>query len=45
MASQMVNCIKRNVLIVGSFEIALPPPEPKYATVMVGTIPIKYEVT
>lgn len=45
MASQMVNCIKRNVLIVGSFEIPLPPPEPKYATIMIGTIPVKYEVT
>ena len=45
MASQMVNCIKRNVLIVGSFEIPLPPPKPKYATIMIGTIPVKYEVT
>ena len=43
--NQMENCIKRNTLIVGSFEIPLPPPEPKYATIMIGTIPIKYEVT
>jgi hypothetical protein len=30
--------------MIGSFEIALPPPEPRYATLMIGTIPIKYEV-
>ena len=45
MVSQSVNSIKRNTLIVGSFEIPLPPPEPKYAIMMVGTIPIKYEVS
>ena len=45
MISQSVNSIKRNTLIVVSFEIILPPPEPKYAIVMVGTIPIKYEVS
>ena len=32
MVNQMVNCIKRNTLMVGSFEIPLPPPELKYAT-------------
>ena len=45
MVSQSVNSIKKNTLIVGSFEIPLPPPEPKYAIMMVGTIPIKYEVS
>ena len=45
MVSQSVNSIKRNTLIIGSFEFALPPPEPKYAILMIGTIPIKYEVT
>ena len=45
MINKSVNSIQRNTLIVGSFEFALPPPEPKYATMMIGTIPIKYEVT
>ena len=45
MISQSENSIKRNTLIVGIFEITLPPHEPKYATLMVGTIPIKYEVS
>ena len=45
MVSQSVNSIKRNTLIIGSFEFALPPPEPKYAILMIGTIPIKYEVS
>ena len=45
MVSQSVNSIKRNTLIIGSFEFALPPPEPKYAILMIGTIPIKYDVS
>ena len=45
MVNQMVNCIKRNTLMIGSIEVPLPPPEPKYATIMIGTIPVKYEVT
>ena len=40
-----VNSIKENVLIVGSIEIPMPPPEPKYEVLMVGSIPIKYKVT
>jgi hypothetical protein len=40
-----VNSIQVNNFMIGSFEFALPPPEPKYATLMIGTIPIKYEVT
>jgi hypothetical protein len=37
-----VNSIQKNTFMIGSFEFALPPPEPKYATLMIGTIPIKY---
>jgi hypothetical protein len=37
--------LQMNTFMIGSFEFALPPPEPKYATLMIGTIPIKYEVT
>jgi hypothetical protein len=40
-----VNSIQINTFMIGSFEFALPPPEPKYATLIIGTIPIKYEVT
>jgi hypothetical protein len=40
-----VNSIQMNTFMIGSFDFALPPPEPKYATLMIGTIPIKYEVT
>jgi hypothetical protein len=28
----------------GRFEIPIPPPKPKYQILMVGTIPIHYEV-
>ena len=35
----------KNTLMIGSFEFAPPPPAPKYATLMIGTIPIKYEVS
>jgi hypothetical protein len=35
-----VNSIQKNTFMIGSFEFALPPPEPKYATLMIGTIPI-----
>ena len=44
MINKSVNSIRRNIFMIGSFEFALPPPEPKYATLMIGTIPIKYEV-
>jgi hypothetical protein len=40
-----VNSIQTNTFMIGRFEFALPPPEPKYATLMIRTIPIKYEVT
>jgi hypothetical protein len=40
-----MNFIQKNTFMIGSFEFALPPPEPKYAIVMIGTILIKYEVT
>ena len=43
--NKSVNSIQRNTIMIGSFEIALPPPAPKYATLMIGTIPIKYEVS
>ena len=40
-----VNSIKENIIIVGSIEIPMSPPEPIYDILMVGTIPIKYQVT
>jgi hypothetical protein len=40
-----VNAIEPRVLTVGSFEIPIPPPKPKYQTIMVGTIPIYCEVS
>jgi hypothetical protein len=40
-----VNCIAPRTIIVGSFEIPIPPPKPRYQTIMVGTIPIFCEVT
>jgi len=45
MINKSVNSIQRNTIMIGSFEFALPPPAPKYATLMIGTIPIKYEVS
>ena len=45
MVNESVNSIQRNTIMIGSFEFALPPPTPKYATLMIGTIPIKYEVS
>ena len=45
MINNSVNSIQRNIVMIGRFKIALPPPAPKYATIMVGTIPIKYEVS
>ena len=45
MINNSVNSIQRNTLMTGSFEFALPPPAPKYATLTIGTIPIKYEVS
>jgi hypothetical protein len=40
-----VNSINVMTLIVGSIEIPIPPPEPTYQVLMIGTIPIKVEVT
>jgi hypothetical protein len=40
-----VSSIQMNTFMIGSFEFVLPPPEPKYAALMIRTIPIKYEVT
>jgi hypothetical protein len=40
-----VNSIQMNTFMIGSFEFALPSLEPKYSTLMIGTIPIEYEVT
>ena len=40
-----VNYIEPRFIIVGSFEIPIPPPIPKYQTIMVGTIPIFCEVS
>jgi hypothetical protein len=40
-----VNAIEPRVLTIGIFEIPIPPPKPKYQTIMVGTIPIPYEVS
>ena len=45
MVNKSVNSIQRNTFMIGSFEFALPPPPPKYATLMIGTIPIKFEVS
>jgi hypothetical protein len=43
LAKKSVNAIKPRVLKIGRFEIPIPPPTPKYQTLMVGTIPIHYE--
>jgi hypothetical protein len=40
-----VNSVKVMTLIVGSIEIPIPPPPPKYDILMIGSIPIKYEVS
>jgi hypothetical protein len=38
-----VNSIQKNTFMIWSFEFALPPLEPKYGTLMIGTILSKYE--
>ena len=39
-----VSSIKVMTLFVGSIEITIPPPIPKYDVLTIGSIPIKYEV-
>jgi hypothetical protein len=39
-----VNLVKIMTLIVGTIEIPIAPPPPKY-NIMIGSIPIKYEVS
>ena len=40
-----VNTVSVMTLTIGSFEIPIPPPKPKYDIIMIGSIPIKVEVT
>jgi hypothetical protein len=40
-----VNSVGVQVLMVGTVVIPITPPPPKYKTLMIGSIPIKYEVT
>ena len=40
-----VNSVKVMTLIVGRIEIPIQPPIPKYDVMMIGSIPIKYEVS
>jgi hypothetical protein len=41
----VVNSSEVQVLMVGTIAIPIPPPPPKYEIIMIGSIPIKYEVT
>ena len=43
--STSVNAIQINSIKIGSIEIPIPLPAPRYEILMIGTIPIKYEVT
>jgi hypothetical protein len=38
------NSVEVQVLMVGTITIPIPPPPPKYEILMIGSIPIKYEV-
>jgi hypothetical protein len=40
-----VNSVEVQVIMVGTIAIPIPPPPPKYKILMIGSIPIKYEVT
>jgi hypothetical protein len=40
-----VNSINVMTITIGCIEISLPPPKPTYEIMMIGTIPIKVEVT
>jgi hypothetical protein len=40
-----VNIFKAQTLMVGTIAIPIPPQSPKYEILMIGSIPIKYEVT
>jgi hypothetical protein len=44
-SNKKVNSIDVMTLIVGSIEIPIPPLKPKYDIIMVGTFPIKVEVS
>jgi hypothetical protein len=41
----VVNSSEVQILMVGTIAIPIPPPPPKYEILMIGSIPIKYEVT
>ena len=40
-----VNSVKVMTLMVGSIEVPIPPPPPKYEILMIGSIPIEYKVS
>jgi hypothetical protein len=40
-----VNLVKAQILMVGNVALPIPPPPPKYKILMIGSTPIKYEVT
>ena len=43
--NKSVNSIEVRTIMIGSIEIPLPAPPPKYDTLMIGTIPIKVKVS
>ena len=45
MLSKSVNSIEVRTIMIGSIEVPLPAPPPKYDTLMIGTIPIKVKVS
>lgn len=45
LTNKSVNSIEVRTITIGSIEVPLQPPEPKYDTVMIGTIPIKVKVS
>ena len=45
MSSNSVNSIEVRTIMIGSIEVPLPAPTPKYDTLMIGTIPIRMKVS
>ena len=43
--NKSVNSIEVRTIMIGSFEIPLPAPPPKYDTLMIGTMPIRVKVS
>ena len=45
MLSKSVNSIEVRTIMIGTIEVPLPAPPPKYDTLMIGTIPIRMKVS